>query len=242
MAERKENGTIQDLDLNTVNVFELINTLGDIRQAEKVPTNRYLNEHGGEPVISLYGCTVYSNGYVRYERDGKSTIMWLPDCTSYTCWFVHTAGGNVPDKEEYDLSAFPWMYAVMLRGDARLDVNMMTRGGDRIRKRPGGTGAAEGQKDTPDDRKAPSETINMRLTHYIPGPEETFILRETIREILRQLSYDQRELLLRYYYDGYTLEEIGQEMGISASAVLKRIRTICENLQMRERMNLSDAS
>ena len=82
----------------------------------------------------------------------------------------------------------------------------------------------------------------MRLTHYIPGPEETFILRETIREILRQLSYDQRELLLRYYYDGYTLEEIGQEMGISASAVLKRIRTICENLQMRERMNLSDAS
>ena len=57
------------------------------------------------------------------------------------------------------------------------------------------------------------------------------MIRETVCEALRKLSADQRDLLIRYYYDGYTLEEIGTELGISASAVPKRIRTACSRLQ-----------
>lgn len=230
-------GAIQK-DLYTVNVFELISALGEIRRAPKAPTAKYLKEHGGAPVVSQYGCTVYPNGYVRYERDGQSTIMWLPDCTAFTCWFVKPgkdAMGDVPDRMVYDLSAFPWVYAVMLRGDARIEYGRMNRIGDRASKRLPGIEEKGLDRDAVLACSAPAgdEEMTGRWNGcgYIPGPEEAFMIRETVCEALRKLSADQRDLLIRYYYDGYTLEEIGTELGISASAVLKRIRTACSRLQ-----------
>ena len=237
MSKQEQIKSRDRQDLENISIFELIRMLGDIRRALRHPTSKQLAETGGEPVTSSCGCTVYPNGYIRYERDGMRTVIWLPDCTEYTCWFVQQTGkfaDIVPDRVSYDLSEFPWMYAVILRGEARIDQGLMHLRGDRMRiDCDVGENPDACKEDAYNvlDAVLDMECVIWRGCVYIPGPEETVIIRETIREALSRLTEEQRHIVLEYYYEGYTLEEIGKEYGTSAAAVQKRIQRVCSQLQ-----------
>ncbi len=52
-----------------------------------------------------------------------------------------------------------------------------------------------------------------------------------LREAYKDLSDEERKLLCWYYYHEYTMEEIGEKLGVSKMAVSKRLRKILDRLR-----------
>ena len=202
-------------DLENVNIFELLEYLGEIQKGSRVPGPEWLIENF-RPVVSRFGCTVFSNGYVIYELDGRRTVMWLPDCAEYICWFVRPKSDelrDVPSKMVYDMHAFPWVYAVMLRGDERMERNLMDA--PDVKRRIWKKGESEGAD--MDDFKPAGAGLNNGSR--ISGPEDTLIMRETMQEALKKLPERKREMFVMYFYYGYTLNEIADKFGLSFQRV-----------------------
>lgn len=61
-----------------------------------------------------------------------------------------------------------------------------------------------------------------------PGDRE---VRLTVRDALARLSEHDRALILRRYFEGWSLREVGQDLGISSMGVLARERHILRRLR-----------
>ncbi len=62
-------------------------------------------------------------------------------------------------------------------------------------------------------------------TLYVNGVEDVVfrtLALEKLRKVLNSLPKESRELIELYYYDEYTMEQIGRMYGISKMAVSKR--------------------
>lgn len=62
------------------------------------------------------------------------------------------------------------------------------------------------------NREWPDEYINEKINEYIreEGQEESFLQRDQIQEALRTLPPKQREVIVLYYYNDLSIEEIAQ--------------------------------
>lgn len=65
------------------------------------------------------------------------------------------------------------------------------------------------------------------IEQFIVDSEE----RERLHQAIDQLDYRDALIVCRYYFENKTMEEIGQEIGISAMAVSKRLKKIPEKLK-----------
>ena len=66
-------------------------------------------------------------------------------------------------------------------------------------------------------------------TLYVNGVEDVVfrnLALEKLRKVLNSLPKESRELIELYYYDEYTMEQIGRMYGISKMAVSKRIKKL----------------
>lgn len=218
---------------------ELISILGPVTKAAKTPTSKVLREEAGEPIASSPdplgygdGILVYSNGYAVYDNGSGRTVVWVPACTSFTYYFdkmkESEKGGEIKehiDLPEGFLESQPWVLALTLIGDHRVEMNMMNRTGSR-------TGTRDYDSDDNGDKDGDAENAveksyqneyNWREDRVGEDPETIYIRKETRREMLECMTDKQREVFILYYQYGYTQQEIADMLGISKQSVNERL-------------------
>jgi len=210
---------------------DLIAYIGEVRKAEKTPTPKKLEESGSPVVADTGSCKVYASGYAVYDNGSGRTVMWLPDCVSFTYYFDEATDaekGIIPDKDtlpEGMLETLPWVMAVTLIGEHRIEANSMNRTGSR-------SGTKDYDSDDNGDKDGDAEAALEKTYEkaYVwqedrigESPETIFIRKETRREMLESMTDKQREVFLLYYYDGLKQREIAERLGISRDSVNDRL-------------------
>ena len=135
---------------STVPAITTETTLGELlailnlgEKPHDTPTPKMLRETAGDPVAVSPdplgygdGCKVYANGYAVYDNGSGRTVVWLPDCTSFTYYFVkpkESEIGIVPENSatRYCESRFPEKYGTIL-DFMHVDEEDMENFGDKI--------------------------------------------------------------------------------------------------------------
>ena len=211
---------------------ELISILGPVTKAAKTPTSKKLREEAGEPIATDECCTVYASGYAVYDNGSGRTVVWVPACVSFTYHFDpmkdSEMGGDIKetiDLPEGFLESQPWMIAITLIGDHRVEQNSMNRTGSR-------TGTKDYDSDDNGDKDGDAEDAleksyrneyNWREDRIGEDPLTIYIRKETRREMLESMTEKQREVFILYYHYGYTQQEIADMIGISKQSVNERL-------------------
>ena len=210
---------------------DLIAFIGEVKKAEKTPTPKKLAESGSAVIAEETGCLVYACGYAVYDNGSGRTVMWLPDCVSFTYYFDEATDaekGVIPDKDalpEGMLETLPWVMAVTLIGDHRIEANSMNRTGSRTGTKDydsDDNGDKDGDAEDAADKSYEKEYV-WREDRIGENPEAIFIRKETRREMLESMTDKQREVFLLYYYDGFKQRQIAEMLGISRDSVNDRL-------------------
>ena len=98
---------------------------------------------------------------------------------------------------------------------------------------------AEKRSDRRHISKSDSETVlaNVPITSQ-PDPTLDAVIRnltlQKLQDVIAKLSDSERDLIMMYFFQEYTMEQIGQKFGISKMAVSKRLKKLLN--RMRESM------
>ena len=193
----------------------------ELKKVSKRPTAKYLCENV-VPIASSFNCTAYANGYAVYTTDVAITVIWIPDCLSYSYQFAHLERNELEYLSDHlDLSAeflgnLPWHITVALRGEDQAERRLLHRKGDR----KGSRSLVQDGKEVSDTEQNPDREPRVITSgSYYENPEEALIRRETVHEYLKTLTKKQRQCFLLRYHEGLTLQEIAEKQEISAAAV-----------------------
>ena len=75
-------------------------------------------------------CEIFSNGYAIYDNGDRKTVLWVPDCGSFTYYFGQLNDNEKQYMREKDelgediLGALPWYNALMLAGENQIEHNL----------------------------------------------------------------------------------------------------------------------
>ena len=241
------NGTINNSTIPTITenttLGELINILGPVTKAQKTPTSRKLAEEAGEPIATNDDILVYANGYAVYDNGSGRTVVWVPSCTSFTYHFdpmkESEKGGEIKqsiDLPEGFLESQPWVIALTLIGDHRVEQNSMNRTGSR-------TGTKDYDSDDNGDKDGAAEDAveksyqneyNWREDRVGEDPETIYIRKETRREMLESMTEKQRKVFILYYQYGYTQQEIADMLDCVVSTVNKHLERAVDRIKSKK--------
>lgn len=183
----------------------------------KVPTPKMLFATAGEPIADMNGCTLFRNGFAIYKNCTGRTVVWLPYCKSFTYYFDKLKDSEKDTLREVSLlpegylEKQPWIIAVTLIGDHRIESNSMNRTGSRKDT----VDLACKDKGDKDDaiEKAMADPYRRAFNWYDgrmgENPQDAVERRETREEMLAAMTDKQREVFVMYYRDGMTQEQIG---------------------------------
>lgn len=248
----KNNGSINISGNGSINIIitekttlkellEILEASGCVEKAETTPTPRALRERKHEdgtveqvaPITQTSdgSCLVYSSGYAVYDNGTGQTVVWLPECRSFTYCFDKLKDNEkklAPQRStvgEDVLDGQPWFMAVMLCGDHKVEHNSMNRQCSR-----------KGSKKELNDGDETEEKQEKRWNgaYHYESPEQAYIRKETIREQLSKLTPRQREVFLLYHKYGYKQQEIADMLGIrqqSLNETLKDAETKIRNIR-----------
>lgn len=172
-------------------------------------------------------CQVFVNGYAIYDNGERRTVLWLDDCTHYTCYF-----NKLTEKEkQYQVEKSPikkqaldqmlWYEVLMIKGEDRITSNLKFPTSDNTR--------SDAEVIDPDEKREP----NWYGSIHIDGPEEAYLKKEERKEKLALLDEDLRKTyLLREA--GYNQTEIGDTLGVSQQSISKRMKVIREVFELYE--------
>ena len=222
---------------------ELIDLLGPVTRAAKTPTSRKLREEAGEPIAESDGILVYSNGYGVYDNGSGRTVVWIPSCVSFTYYFdkmkESEKGGEIKehlDLPEGFLESQPWVLALTLVGDHRVEQNSMNR------RQGGRKGTKDYNADDNGDKDGDAEEAvedsyeneyTWREDRIGEDPETIYIRKETRREMLESMTEKQRQVFILYYYYGYKQQEIADMMNCAISTVNQHLQYAVENARKK---------
>ena len=230
---------------------EMLKLLNLGEKPHEIPTPRKLRDNAGKPVacypvsdissaIADIFCTVYSNGFAVYDNGSGRTVLWLPDCKSFTYVFTRPKAseeGALPYKEQISddmLESLTWFTAVMLIGDHRIENNLMNRRSSR-------KGAKDYDTDDRGDKCGEAEEVvenryrGMFLWNdgrFGEDPLDALIRAERNKEMLDAMTDKQREVFFLYYKDGYTQQQIADMLGLSQKAVDYRLDGAINNAKI----------
>ena len=258
------NNAITPTDTNEINITENT-TLGELlkllnlgEKPHEIPTPKKLRENAGKPIafypmsgsmpVENVKCTVYSNGFAVYDNGSGRTVLWLPDCTSFTYIFAKPKAseeGMMPYKEEIPdemLESLSWFMAVTLIGDHRVENNLMNRRGSR-------KGAKDYDTDDYGDKcGAVEEVVEDKYRgmffwddgRFGENPLDALIREERNKEMLAAMTDKQREVFLLYYKDGYTQQQIADMLGIARTTVIHHLEGTVKKIKkfLPERLEL----
>ena len=222
---------------------ELIDLLGPVTRAAKTPTSRKLREEAGEPIAESDGILVYSNGYGVYDNGSGRTVVWIPSCVSFTYYFdkmkESEKGGEIKehiDLPEGFLESQPWVLALTLVGDHRVEQNSMNR------RQGGRKGTKDYNADDNGDKDGDAEEAvedsyrneyTWREDQIGEDPETIYIRKETRQEALDSMTEKQRQVFILYYYYGYKQQEIADMMNCAISTVNQHLQYAVENARKK---------
>jgi RNA polymerase sigma factor (sigma-70 family) len=222
-------------DNTTLGELLTLLNLGD--KPHETPTPKMLRETAGAPIATEECCTVYANGYAVYDNGSGHTVVWLPSCTSFTYHFDalkdSEKGGEMKETTELPeglLESLPWTVAVSLIGDHRVEANMMNRMGSRTGTKDydsDDNGDKDGDIEEAMEKSLRSEYF-WRDGHFGENPEDAYIRKETLQEMLDAMTESQREAFVLYYRYGYTQPEIAAQLRITKQSVNERLQCALE--------------
>lgn len=237
--ENENVNTQNAMDTDTaLPVITAKTTLGELLAAlalgkkPKTPTPRLLFETAGEPIAEMNGCTLFKNGFAIYRNGSSRTVVWLPYCTSFIYHFNKLRDSEKDTlRETYELpegylETQPWVIAVTLIGEHRIESNSMNRTGSRKNT------VDLASKDKGDKNGAMEEIIadpyrrafNWHDGHMGENPQDAVERRETREEMLAAMTEKQREAFVMYYRDGMTQEQIAVYFNVDQTAVRDRLK------------------
>lgn len=210
---------------------ELLTLLNLAEKSGRTPTPRELFETAGEPIAEFSDCTLFSNGFAIYQNITGRTVVWLPYCKNFTFYFTKLRDSEKDTfRESYELpdgflSAQPWILAVTLIGDHRIEANSMNRTGSR-KDTTDYDSADNGDKDG-DAEEALADPYRRAFNWYDgrmgENPQNAVERRETREEMLADMTDKQREAFIMYFRDGMTQEEIASYIGVSRDSINDRL-------------------
>ena len=212
---------------------ELLAILGPVSRAEKTPTSKALRETAGEPTATEERCKVYANGYAVYDNGTGQTVVWVPDCISFTYRFNpmkdSELGGEIKqtcDLPEGLLESLLWPIAITLIGDYRIETLAMQRKGDRKQNKSlirGDNEEGEALDEMEEQEDSLRREYSWRENRFGESPETVYMRKETREEMLASMTDKQREVFVLYYHRGYTQREIADLIGITKQSVNERL-------------------
>lgn len=221
----------------TLPVITAKTTLGELLAAlslgkkPKTPTPKILLETS-ESIADMNGCTLFRNGFAIYKNGSGRTVVWLPYCVNFTFYFDKLRDSEKDTlRETYELpegylKTQPWVIAVTLIGDHRIESNSMNRTGSRKNT------VDLASKDKGDKDGSMEEVIadpyrrafNWYDGHMGENPQDAVERRETREEMLAAMTEKQREAFVMYYRDGMTQEQIAVYFNVDQTAVRDRLK------------------
>ena len=184
----------------------------------KTPTARQLRESGEEPVavreIGPDGSlSVYPGGYAVYSNGSGTTLVSIGECGKYTYRF-HDGEDDLPTESRLLLDGEDWSVAVALKGEEQIEANLMNRKGDR-----------KGSRQYEEDWE------HIRVEEEAPDVLDAIIQRIMLSELLDCLTERQREVIMAYFFDGLTQQQIADKLGIGRRTVTTTIERSLEKLR-----------
>lgn len=177
---------------------------------EKLPTAKQLRITGLVVAQKQLGqeaeISAYRNGCALYQVGKRSTVFFLHPCRDY----LYISDGSAVCLPEQFFEHERWYLRLVLEGEDRLNRNNE----ERERSRNISYSAISEDWDVMGDW--PESVI------------EQMVKRETVIEILYDLTERQKCIIQKYYLQEETQEQISEELGISQQTVSATIsQTIC---------------
>ena len=211
---------------------ELLAILNLSEKSGRTPTPRELYENAGDPIAETNDCTLFNNGFVIYQNITGRTVVWLPYCKSFTYYFNKLRDSEKDAfRETYELpegflSAQPWILAVTLIGDHRIEANSMNRTGSRkdtvdLSSKDNGDKDGEMEAAIADPFR---RAFNWYDGHMGENPQDAVERRETREEMLEAMTDKQRKVFIMYYRDCMTIKEIAEILSCRVSTVHQHMK------------------
>lgn len=191
------------------------------KELKSCPKPEQLRKMAGDPIIQARNGEIqaYSNGYAYYSIDGSKrntgyTVLWIPDCATYDYLFLNDSGKSALQKvliSEDVLGEQPWYIAIALKGESRIETNLLNRTADRVGKK------VESHNDIV------GSTISSSASRA-EEPLSLFVRNDTIRESLEKLTETQRTIFLSYHWFRYSQKQIAEVFGISQQTVSRHLK------------------
>jgi len=195
----------------------------------KTPTRLKLTT-SEEPLVQVYGSTLYASGYALYENGlGRHSVIWLPYCTNFTYYFNKLRdaekdylreSAEVPDKALLETS---WATIVTLFGEERI-TQSMNRGFGNADPSADGDSIDEENENEPEDEDMEGRNFVWDDETLGVDPLDAVIRRENREEMLAAMTDKQREVFVLYHKYGWTQQKIADTLGISKMSVCERMK------------------
>lgn len=163
--------------------------------------------------------TVFSNGFVIYQRGQWATVFQLHNCRDYT----YT---TVEEKLEVPFSEFkdkPWQIRLMLEGEDRLVHNLRNRAEGRALSIDAFETAKELAQLSDDGA---GDALRILVQRDLDAEE-----RETLRRNMAKLTDKQRQVMILCIVQGKTRMEAAEEIGTTHQAVTDNLKRAIRKLR-----------
>jgi RNA polymerase sigma factor (sigma-70 family) len=157
---------------------------------------------------------VYQNGFALYEADRRCTVFRTDYCGGYI-YFSRTE--QIPLTEEYFAEA-EWWVRLLLEGEDRMTHSRNV--------------SVEHHEISMD---CGLDEMELQL-HGAASLAEELTGKEQLEEIFARLTRRQQEVVRKYYIDGYGVQEIAKDYGISHQAVSVTLSDVRKKLKKYKRI------
>lgn len=195
---------------------ELMSLVSTTEGFKKVPTPKYVRENS--EVVDVYESndptdyriTVYKSGFAVAQSGRYPVVIRVDECGAYDyglddSW-LNDAEDATPHKFNTDYFLdLQWPIRLLMKAEDQHEKNQNKREGGLIGRHP----------EIPDDK-------NWMLGGYYSF-EDALIRQMMTKELLGTMTLKQREVYLLHYKYGYTVEEIGNGLGISKKSVFHHL-------------------
>jgi len=162
-----------------------------------------------------FSITVYSCGFALAQSYKRTTVVRVDACGDYKYQTLHE---KIADTKK---SATPTHIGKDVFLDAAWPVRIMLTAEDQLERNNDGVARNAISKHA--DALANNPMYSGR---YDDSAEDIVIKKMEKEEMLSTLTDKQREAYVLYYDEGYTMQEIGEMLGISRDAVKDRIHAV----------------
>ena len=161
-------------------------------------------------------CEVFSNGYAIYDNGDRKTVLWVPDCGSFTYHFGALRESELEYQKQESkidediMGALPWHCALILAGEESIERNL---------SHPRSKGTVSDFDEEEWNSVIPASHWTCGV--HFDGPEEAYLKKEAAKERRMAMTDKQRKAYVLYYEEGYNQNEIAEMLGVSQPAVKK---------------------